>query len=146
MAPSLDVAIIRDTVLDAALALSTDPIPNIRFNVAKCLETLAVQCTNDAEGQDIIHRRIVPALKKLQEEDTDADVRYVLLFLCSSFLPSFLGGKLGPGDRLRKDLQESEEMLIHRYFAAKAFEKTTGDMSEPMGEPLFGSTASKTGS
>jgi serine/threonine-protein phosphatase 2A regulatory subunit A len=77
MAPSLDVAVIRDTVLDAALALSTDPIPNIRFNVAKCLETLAVQCTNDAEGQDIIHRRIVPALKKLQEEDTDADVRYV---------------------------------------------------------------------
>ena len=91
MAPSLDVAIIRDTVLDAALALSTDPIPNIRFNVAKCLETLAVQCTNDAEGQDIIHRRIVPALKKLQEEDTDADVRYVLFplsfFLSSFFLP-----------------------------------------------------------
>lgn len=88
MAPSLDVAIIRDTVLDAALALSTDPIPNIRFNVAKCLETLAVQCTNDAEGQDIIHRRIVPALKKLQEEDTDADVRYVLhLLFLSVFLP-----------------------------------------------------------
>ena len=91
MAPSLDVAIIRDTVLDAALALSTDPIPNIRFNVAKCLETLAVQCTNDAEGQDIIHRRIVPALKKLQEEDTDADVRYVLSPF-SSFLSSFLVG------------------------------------------------------
>jgi hypothetical protein len=32
---------------------------------------------------------------------------------------------------------ESEEMLIDRYFAAKAFEKTTGDMSEPMGESLF---------
>ena len=87
MAPSLDVAIIRDTVLDAALALSTDPIPNIRFNVAKCLETLAVQCTNDAEGQDIIHRRIVPALKKLQEEDTDADVRYVLS--STSLLPPY---------------------------------------------------------
>jgi len=25
-------------------------------------------------------------------------------------------------------------MLTYRYFAAKAFEKTTGDMSEPMGE------------
>jgi hypothetical protein len=92
MAPSLDVAIIRDTVLDAALALSTDPIPNIRFNVAKCLETLAVQCTNDAEGQDIIHRRIVPALKKLQEEDTDADVRYVppFSFFLFIFIPLFL--------------------------------------------------------
>ena len=94
MAPSLNVAIIRDTVLDAALSLSSDPIPNIRFNVAKCLEVLAVQCANDSEGQDLIHRKIVPALKKLQEEDTDADVR---------------------------------------YFATKAFEKTTGDKSEPMG-------------
>jgi hypothetical protein len=30
---------------------------------------------------------------------------------------------------------KSEATLIYRYFAAKAFEKTTGDMSEPMGEP-----------
>jgi hypothetical protein len=29
---------------------------------------------------------------------------------------------------------KSEATLIDRYFAAKAFEKTTGDMSEPMGE------------
>jgi len=96
MAPSLDVAIIRDTVLDAALALSTDPIPNIRFNVAKCLETLAVQCTNDAEGQDIVHRRIVPALKKLQEEDTDADVRYVppSSFFLFIFIPALLSFSL----------------------------------------------------
>lgn len=75
MAPSLNVAIIRDPVLDAALALSTDPIPNIRFNVAKCLETLAIQCANDADGQDLIHRKIVPALQTLKTDDTDADVR-----------------------------------------------------------------------
>jgi hypothetical protein len=29
---------------------------------------------------------------------------------------------------------KGEATLIDRYFAAKAFEKTTGDMSEPMGE------------
>jgi len=119
MAPSLDVAIIRDTVLDAALALSTDPIPNIRFNVAKCLETLAVQCTNDAEGQDIIHRRIVPALKKLQEEDTDADVRYVLLFFLISFflsfflpifLPSFLEMNLDLEAENRRDRGENQKV------------------------------------
>jgi hypothetical protein len=34
----------------------------------------------------------------------------------------------------RLSANEEKEMLIHRYFAAKAFEKTTGDMSEPMGE------------
>jgi hypothetical protein len=131
MAPSLDVAVIRDTVLDAALALSTDPIPNIRFNVAKCLETLAVQCTNDAEGQDIIHRRIVPALKKLQEEDTDADVRYV-----PSSFHSALNLYSERDEKCEKTTRKGLQ-LINRYFAAKAFEKTTGDMSEPMGKSPF---------
>lgn len=74
MATSLDVQIIRDTVLDAALSLANDPIPNIRFNVAKCLETLAGVLAGSPEGQDLIQRRILPALRKLQE-DSDADVR-----------------------------------------------------------------------
>jgi serine/threonine-protein phosphatase 2A regulatory subunit A len=74
MAPALDVAIIRDTVLDAALNLVNDPIPNIRFNVAKCLETLAAVLAGSPDGQDLVQRRIIPTLKKLQE-DSDADVR-----------------------------------------------------------------------
>ncbi|RSH92978.1 hypothetical protein EHS25_008426 [Saitozyma podzolica] len=74
MATSLNVQIIRDTVLDSALSLANDPIPNIRFNVAKCLETLAGVITGSPEGQEITQRRIIPALKKLQE-DSDADVR-----------------------------------------------------------------------
>jgi serine/threonine-protein phosphatase 2A regulatory subunit A len=74
MASSLDVPIIRDTVLDAALALANDPIPNIRFNVAKCLETLGGVLASSPEGQDLLQRRILPALRKLQE-DSDADVR-----------------------------------------------------------------------
>ncbi|BEI82618.1 hypothetical protein CcaverHIS002_0304860 [Cutaneotrichosporon cavernicola] len=93
MAPSLNTAIIRDTVLDASLNLVSDPIPNIRFNVAKCLETLAAVLANDPDGQDLVQRRILPTLRKLQE-DSDADVR---------------------------------------YFATKAYERTTGDdRSEPM--------------
>ncbi|GMK56532.1 hypothetical protein CspeluHIS016_0303720 [Cutaneotrichosporon spelunceum] len=93
MAPSLNTTIIRDTVLDASLNLVSDPIPNIRFNVAKCLETLAAVLANDSEGQDLVQRRILPTLRKLQE-DSDADVR---------------------------------------YFATKAYERTTGDdRSEPM--------------
>lgn len=87
MAPSLNTAIIRDTVLEAALQLVSDPIPNIRFNVAKCLETLAAVLANDPDGQDLIQRRILPTLRQLQE-DPDADVR---------------------------------------YFATKAYERTTGD-------------------
>ena len=76
MASSLNVQIIRDTVLDAALSLSNDPIPNIRFNVSKCLETLASVLSDSPDGQELIQRRIIPALKKLQE-DSDADVRWV---------------------------------------------------------------------
>lgn len=75
MASSLNVEIIRDTVLDAALRLAGDPIPNIRFNVAKCLETLAGVTATSPEGQEITQLKIMPALKKLQE-DSDADVRY----------------------------------------------------------------------
>lgn len=74
MAPALNVQIIKDTVLDAALQLASDPIPNIRFNVAKCLETLAGVLASSPEGQEIVSRKVVPALGRLQE-DTDADVR-----------------------------------------------------------------------
>lgn len=75
MAPSLNAQIIRDTVLDAAIKLAEDPIPNIRFNVAKCLETLAAVLNTDPEGQEIVGRTVMPSLRKLQE-DSDPDVRY----------------------------------------------------------------------
>ncbi|WVQ97622.1 hypothetical protein IAU59_004736 [Kwoniella sp. CBS 9459] len=75
MAPALNTPIIRDTVLQSALNLASDPIPNIRFNVAKCLETLAAVLAGSPDGQELISRKVVPALRKLQE-DTDADVRF----------------------------------------------------------------------
>lgn len=75
MTPSLDVPTIRDSVLDSALLLVNDPIPNIRFNVAKALEVLGVTLSTDAEGQEIAGRKIVPALEKLSG-DSDPDVRY----------------------------------------------------------------------
>jgi serine/threonine-protein phosphatase 2A regulatory subunit A len=74
IAPSLNREIIADSVLDAALTLVSDPIPNIRFNVAKALETLAIVLMNTPEGREVAERRIVPALEKLQQ-DSDADVR-----------------------------------------------------------------------
>ena len=74
--------------------LVSDPIPNIRFNVAKSyqvlIETLrklpAEGTIQDAEesgstpapsskGQDLISTQILPNLEKLQQDD-DADVRY----------------------------------------------------------------------
>jgi serine/threonine-protein phosphatase 2A regulatory subunit A len=72
--------------------LVPDPIPNIRFNVAKSyavlIDTLRrlpeqgtlkdVEGQNNgpsAKGQGLINNSIMPNLEKLQQ-DTDADVRY----------------------------------------------------------------------
>lgn len=52
-----------------------DPIPNIRFNVAKALEVLATTLAATKEGKGIAHDKIVPAVQQLKN-DTDPDVRY----------------------------------------------------------------------
>jgi serine/threonine-protein phosphatase 2A regulatory subunit A len=76
MAPSFNLEVIRDSVLQTVLALVNDPIPNIRFNVAKSLETLAATLSaTGAEGQQIAEKQIVPAVESLKN-DNDADVRY----------------------------------------------------------------------
>ena len=74
--------------------LVTDPIPNIRFNVAKSyavlietlrrlpaegtlaqLEKSGSNGTPSAKGQDLVSSQILPNLEKLQQDD-DVDVRY----------------------------------------------------------------------
>lgn len=74
--------------------LSADPIPNIRFNVAKThkelikvlrrlpnegtltqLEKSGQAGAPSAKGQDVISTQILPNLEKLQQ-DEDVDVRY----------------------------------------------------------------------
>ncbi|ETW87219.1 hypothetical protein HETIRDRAFT_469075 [Heterobasidion irregulare TC 32-1] len=75
IAPSLNFDIVLNEILDALLHLATDPIPNIRFNVAKSLEVLAATYGNIPEGQESARQKIFPALEKLKN-DQDADVRY----------------------------------------------------------------------
>lgn len=74
--------------------LVADPIPNIRFNVAKSyavlintlsrlpaegslseLEKAGKAANASAEGQDLIQSQIMANLQKLQDDD-DVDVRY----------------------------------------------------------------------
>lgn len=57
------------------LQLAQDPIPNIRFNVAKSLEVLASTFGDGQEGKQLIRQRIAPVLEN-QKNDPDADVRY----------------------------------------------------------------------
>ncbi|KAN0064323.1 protein phosphatase 2A structural subunit [Thecaphora frezii] len=75
MAPSLNTVAIKDSVLETVVPMVEDPIPNIRFNVAKAFEVLASVLTQTTEGRHVVESRIVPALEKLRE-DSDADVRF----------------------------------------------------------------------
>lgn len=94
MAPVVDIDIIEASVLPMMDRLVADPIPNIRFNVAKSYAviidtlkklpekgTIAEQEASGKEhspsskGQQLITNSIMPNLEKLQN-DTDVDVRY----------------------------------------------------------------------
>ena len=71
----MNVEVVRDTVLGTLLSLVADPIPNIRFNVAKSLETLSTTYGTTPDGKTMAEEKIKPALTNLQN-DLDADVRY----------------------------------------------------------------------
>lgn len=75
MAPALDVDVVRSSVLAVVVALVSDRIPNIRFNVAKALEVLATSLGSQAGGKELVEEGILPNLQKLKG-DNDPDVRF----------------------------------------------------------------------
>jgi serine/threonine-protein phosphatase 2A regulatory subunit A len=74
MAEALSVQVIREDVLPTVISLSNDPIPNIRFNVAKSLEAL-IPLLKNKEANGLYETTVKPALEKLCE-DTDGDVKF----------------------------------------------------------------------
>ncbi|THH06108.1 hypothetical protein EW145_g4319 [Phellinidium pouzarii] len=75
MTPSLNLDVINDPIMQTLISLVSDPIPNIRFNVAKSLEVVATTYGSVPEGQSLAKEKIMPAVQSLQN-DPDADVRY----------------------------------------------------------------------
>ena len=90
LAPVISLNMIRDSILPILEKLVTDPIPNIRFNVAKSYAVLIDTLRNittdgtitapkgssaSSKGEDLITKSVVPSLEKLQQDD-DVDVRY----------------------------------------------------------------------
>ena len=67
--------VLRDDVLDTVIRLAADPIPNIRFNVAKTLDIITTVMVANPEGQEVSKTTIMPILQQLNA-DNDADVRY----------------------------------------------------------------------
>lgn len=82
--PVLDQETITSTVYPFIISLMEDPIPNIRFNVAKTFKVLADTYRKNLEGQGqneeeiekAINEDIVSKLQKLNQQDEDVDVRY----------------------------------------------------------------------
>lgn len=88
MAPALSAEVIRaptapstpngaqqPSIIESVVQLASDPIPNIRFNVAKALEVLATVLSEQEGGKQVVQENILPALSKLKS-DSDPDVRY----------------------------------------------------------------------
>ncbi|ORX54629.1 ARM repeat-containing protein [Hesseltinella vesiculosa] len=75
MSSNLSPEIIKEDVLPTVLQLVEDPIPNVRFNVAKCLEILTPILRNDPSTEVLATSQVKPALQKLND-DTDTDVRW----------------------------------------------------------------------
>jgi len=73
--PALSVEIIRSDIIGHLLELTKDPIPNIRFNVAKALEVAATSFGSTPEGRALIQEQVAPILQTLKN-DVDVDVRY----------------------------------------------------------------------
>jgi serine/threonine-protein phosphatase 2A regulatory subunit A len=74
LAQAVNAEVLRDLIVPTISGLSTDPIPNIRFNVAKSMEQLILLMKN-TDLTPLVNDPIKPALQRLSE-DTDQDVRF----------------------------------------------------------------------
>ena len=73
MAVSLTPDIIKEKVLPTVIELVDDPIPNVRFNVAKSLEVLVPILKQNSTAE--ISTKVIEVLNKLSK-DSDVDVRF----------------------------------------------------------------------
>jgi serine/threonine-protein phosphatase 2A regulatory subunit A len=71
---NLSTNIVIEYMLPLVLTLANDPIPNIRFNVAKALQDLTSFLVH-AERSDLVETSIKPILIGLKN-DQDIDVQY----------------------------------------------------------------------
>lgn len=102
--------VIAKSILPMLEKLTSDDIPNIRFNVAKTysvligvlrrlpdqgtiysLEQTKAPFTASPRGQQLIDERIMPSLEKLQKDD-DVDVRYFATTAAAAATGAIAGG------------------------------------------------------
>ncbi|KAI9363418.1 armadillo-type protein [Zopfochytrium polystomum] len=74
LAHAANAELLREYILPTVLNLGSDPIPNIRFNVAKSLEQM-VPLIKKCDLSALLNDSVRPALVKMTE-DADTDVRF----------------------------------------------------------------------
>lgn len=62
--------VIAEDMLGVCLNMASDKVPNVRFNVARTLQTIIPKL-----DPNVVRVHIKPCLEKLQKEDTDTDVK-----------------------------------------------------------------------
>lgn len=110
MAPALDVDSIRTSVLPTIIALSSDRIPNIRFNVAKAFEVLSTSLGAQPGGSELVQSELIPAVEKLRQ-DTDADVRFFAEKAAQS-AQQVVGGAGGSGESVSGEQAPASEEVV----------------------------------
>eukprot|EP00529_Nitzschia_sp_RCC80_P015281 CAMPEP_0113491478 /NCGR_PEP_ID=MMETSP0014_2-20120614/27576_1 /TAXON_ID=2857 /ORGANISM="Nitzschia sp." /LENGTH=704 /DNA_ID=CAMNT_0000385269 /DNA_START=209 /DNA_END=2323 /DNA_ORIENTATION=- /assembly_acc=CAM_ASM_000159 len=75
MALEMDAQVAQVEMLPLLLEMSTDPVPNIRFNVAKSLAELGPVIWKGPFASTVYDQQVHPVLTLLQE-DSDRDVRF----------------------------------------------------------------------
>lgn len=111
MAPALDIDALRSLVIAAVVQLASDPIPNIRFNVAKALEVLSTVLSAQSGGRELVQQTILPPLVRLKD-DTDADVRFFATKALEIAEPVSQGTYTGPpADKVLPGVSPSAAVL-----------------------------------
>jgi serine/threonine-protein phosphatase 2A regulatory subunit A len=75
MAKALTPVIIKESILPTIIEMSQDSIPNIRFNVAKSLESLIPLLRKDPSTEELLTSSVKPTLEALSL-DQDVDVKF----------------------------------------------------------------------
>jgi serine/threonine-protein phosphatase 2A regulatory subunit A len=75
MALEMDAQIAQVELIPLLLEMATDPVPNIRFNVAKSLSTLGPVIWTGPFASTVYDQQVHPILTVLQD-DSDRDVRF----------------------------------------------------------------------
>jgi len=70
----VNAQVLQDSIVPTMATLSNDPIPNIRFNVAKSFETV-IPLLKKFELAGLLNDVVIPRLTSMVE-DTDGDVRF----------------------------------------------------------------------